>query len=151
MRGPGVIPGYYNEPELTEAAFFEDGWFKTGDAGRFNEDGTLTVVDRIKDMFISGGVNVYPSEIEHVLAELDAVSQVAVIPVPHEKWGEVGMALIVLRDGASLTQDEVLDACTARLARYKVPKHVRFEKALPLSPQGKVLKRALRETYQKEV
>ena len=147
VRGPGVIPGYYKEPDLTQAAFFEDGWFRTGDAGRFNADGTLTVVDRIKDMFISGGENVYPSEIEDVLAELEEISQVAVIGVAHPKWGEAGMALIVLRPGAQLDEAQVLDACSQKLARYKVPKTVQFVENLPLSPQGKVLKRNLRETY----
>ena len=147
VRGPGIIPGYYKAAELTKAAFFEDGWFRTGDAGRFNEDGTLTVVDRLKDMFISGGVNVYPSEVEHVISELDAVSQVAVIPVAHIKWGEVGLALIILTPGASLTEAEVQDACSARLARYKVPKKVEFVDTLPLSPQGKVLKTELKERY----
>lgn len=147
VRGPGVIPGYYKEPALTQAAFFEDGWFRTGDAGRFNADGTLTVVDRIKDMFISGGENVYPSEIEDVLAELEEISQVAVIGVPHPKWGEAGVALIVLRSGAQLNEQQVLDACDQKLARYKVPKNVQFVGSLPLSPQGKILKRELLEVY----
>ena len=147
VRGPGVIPGYYREPELTQAAFFDDGWFRTGDAGRINRDGTLTVVDRIKDMFISGGENVYPSEIEDVLANLEEVSQIAVVALPHPKWGEAGLALIVLRPGAVLSEAAVLDACGEKLARYKVPKKVLFVESLPLSPQGKVLKRELRDAY----
>lgn len=147
VRGPGVIPGYYREPDLTEAAFLPNGWFRTGDAGRINPDGNLTVVDRIKDMFISGGENVYPSEIEDVLANLEEVSQVAVIGVPHSKWGEAGLALIVLRPGRHLTEAAALDACGKQLARYKIPKKAQFIESLPLSPQGKVLKRELRNTY----
>ena len=147
VRGPGVIPGYYREPELTAAAFLEDGWFRTMDAGRLNPDGTLTVVDRIKDMFISGGENIYPSEIEGVLAKLEEVSQVAVIGVPHRKWGEAGLALIVPRLGRELTETEVLDACREKLARYKIPRSVCFVERLPLSAQGKVLKRELRDVY----
>ncbi|MFT7287582.1 MAG: fatty-acyl-CoA synthase [Halieaceae bacterium] len=150
VRGPGVIPGYYREPELSKAAFFADGWFRTGDAGRINADGTLTVVDRIKDMFISGGENIYPSEIEDVLAKLDAVSQVAVIGIPHAKWGEAGLALIVLRPGSQMCEAEALEACGNSLARYKIPKRVLFIESLPLSPQGKVLKRELRGTYQRQ-
>jgi fatty-acyl-CoA synthase len=148
VRGPGVTPGYYREPDLTAAAFFDDGWFRTGDAGKMNADGTLTVVDRIKDMFISGGENVFPSEIEHVLAQLAPVSQVAVVGLPHRKWGEAGLALIVLRPGGVLTEAQVLDACSSALARYKLPKKVLFVEQLPLSPQGKILKRELRDSYQ---
>lgn len=147
VRGPGVIPGYYREPELTAAAFLADGWFRTGDAGRINTDGTLTVVDRIKDMFISGGENIYPSEIEDVLAKLEAVSQVAVIGAPHPRWGEAGLALIVLRRGHTLSEEEALTACGEHLARYKIPQRVLFVDSLPLSPQGKILKRELRESF----
>jgi fatty-acyl-CoA synthase len=148
IRGPGVMAGYYREPELTKAAFLEAGWYKTGDLAYMNEDGLLFIVDRLKDMFISGGENVYPSEIENVIDDFEAVSQVAVIAIPHSKWGEVGLALIKLREGYTISQDEVLAACTAKLARYKVPRAVRFEKSLPMSPQGKILKKELRKIYQ---
>ncbi len=146
VRGPGITPGYWNEPELTRAAFV-DGWLKTGDAARQDESGALYIVDRIKDMYISGGENVYPSEVEHVISAFPEVSQVAVIGVPDPKWTEVGLALILLRAGAHLTAEEVAKRCRARLAHYKVPKHIRFVSDLPLNPQGKILKRELRRIY----
>ena len=145
--GPGVTPGYWHDPEATAAAFTVNGWFRTGDAGRMTEQGTIFVVDRIKDMFISGGENVYPAEIEDVIASLDEVSQCAVIGVPDERWGEVGLALVVRRAGHAVDADRIIDLCRARLARYKVPRDVHFVDALPLSPQGKVLKKELRKFY----
>ena len=146
VRGPGVTPGYWREPELTKAAFI-DGWLKTGDLARMDDSGALFIVDRLKDMYISGGENVYPSEIENVISAFEEVSQVAVIEVPHPKWGEVGLALILLRAGQRLDQDTVLARCRENLAAYKVPKHISFVKALPLNAQGKVLKKDLRREY----
>lgn len=146
MKGPGVTPGYWREPEMTQAAFV-DGWFRSGDAAVMNEAGALTVVDRIKDMIISGGENIYPSEIEHVVSELPQVSQVAVIGQPDPKWGEIGVALVIPRDGRPITPAEVEAHCRTKLAGYKVPKRIEIVASLPLSPQGKVLKRELRRQY----
>jgi len=147
VRGPGVTPGYWNDPEATAAAFTADGWFRSGDAARMTETGTIYIVDRIKDMIISGGENVYPAEIEDVIGSLDAVSQCAVIGVPDERWGEVGLALVQLRRGCTLSAEAVLQRCSERLARYKVPKRCEFVEQLPLNPQGKVLKKQLRTQY----
>ena len=147
VRGPGVTPGYWHDPDATAAAFTKNGWFRTGDAGRMASDGTIYVVDRIKDMFISGGENVYPAEIEDVVASLDDVGLCAVIGVPDERWGEVGLALVVPRPGRTVDAAQVTDLCRRRLARYKVPRRVDIVDALPLSPQGKVLKKELRRLY----
>jgi len=146
IRGPGVTPGYWQEPELSAAAF-KNGWFHSGDAGRMEADGTIFVVDRLKDMYISGGENIYPAEIEHVVAQLTEVSQVAVIGVPHEKWTEAGLALVKLRENTDLGAADILEHCRARLAGYKVPKAVKFVDSLPISPQGKILKRELQDKY----
>jgi len=147
VRGPGVTPGYWHDPETTAAAFTSGGWFRTGDAGRMTTEGTIYVVDRIKDMFISGGENVYPAEIEDVVASLDDVGLCAVIGVPDERWGEVGLALVVPRPGRTVDAVQVTDFCRERLAKYKVPRRVDIVNALPLSPQGKVLKKELRRLY----
>jgi fatty-acyl-CoA synthase len=147
VRGPGVTPGYWHDPEATRAAFTANGWFRTGDAGRMTAAGTIYVVDRIKDMYISGGENVYPAEVEDVIDALEEVSHCAVIGVPDAKWGEVGLALVVLREGRSLEAERVLAHCRERLARFKVPRRVRFVPGLPLSPQGKVLKKELQRLY----
>jgi len=147
VRGPGVTPGYWHDPEATKAAFTADGWFRTGDAGRMTEHGVIYVVDRIKDMFISGGENVYPAEIEDAIKALDAVSLCAVIGVPDPTWGEVGLALVVPRPGRQIDPDQVIAHCRERLARYKVPRRVRIVESLPLSPQGKTLKKELHRTY----
>jgi fatty-acyl-CoA synthase len=147
VRGPGVTPGYWHDPEATKAAFTADGWFRTGDAGRMTEHGVIYVVDRIKDMYISGGENVYPAEVEDAIRALDDVSQCAVIGLPDPKWGEVGLALVVPRPGREIDPERVLDHCRARLARYKVPRWVRVVTQLPLSPQGKVLKKELHRLY----
>jgi fatty-acyl-CoA synthase len=144
VRGPGVTPGYWNDPEATAAAFTDDGWFRSGDAAWMTPDGTIYVVDRIKDMYISGGENVYPAEVEDVIDSFDEVSQSAVVGAPDARWGEVGVALVQLRAGACLGAEQVLARCRERLARYKVPQRVEFVDSLPLSPQGKVLKHELR-------
>jgi len=147
VRGPGVTPGYWNDPVATQEAFTEDGWLKTGDAARMTEDGTIYVVDRIKDMIISGGENVYPAEIENVIDGFEEVGHCAVIGVPDEEWGEVGLALVQLRAGFTFDAQELLARCRNRLAGYKVPKHARFVDELPLTPAGKVLKTELRRRY----
>ena len=147
IKSRGVTPGYWQAPELTAQAFTADGWFKTGDMGRLDEDGALYVVDRKKDMYISGGENVYPAEVENVLATFAEISQSAVIGVSDEQWGEVGHAVIVVKDGESLGADSVQQRCAEQLARFKVPKHVSFTKEIPRSGQGKVLKNELRKRY----
>ncbi len=146
LRGPGVTPGYWRDPERT-AASRVNGWFRTGDAARMDENGALTIVDRIKDMFISGGENIYPAEIEHVIVKMPAVSMAGVIGMPDPRWGEVGMALVLPRRGLRVTEEDVLEQCRANLARYKIPRHVRIVSELPVSPQGKVLKTELRRLY----
>lgn len=147
VRGPGVTPGYWHDPEATRAAFTVDGWFRTGDAGRMTEDGVIYVVDRIKDMFISGGENVYPAEVENAIDQLDEVSHCAVIGTPDATWGEVGLALVVPRPGAYLDGERIVAHCRERLARHKVPRRVRIVASLPLNPQGKVLKKELHRLY----
>ncbi len=146
IKGPAVTPGYWNKPEETAAAF-KDGWFRTGDIGRVEPDGTIYIIDRLKDMYISGGENVYPAEVENVLAEMDRVAEAAVVAVDHEKWGQVGLAAICARDGAELSEEDVLAYCTKHLAGYKVPRYVRFVDALPVNAQGKVQKAAIREAF----
>lgn len=142
-RGPNITPGYWNKPEATKAAFV-DGWLKTGDAARCDEEGYIYIVDRWKDMYISGGENVYPAEVENVLYELPQVAEAAVIGVPDARWGEAGRAILVLRPGESLTAEAVIAYCAPRLARFKIPASVEFVAALPRNATGKVLKRELR-------
>jgi len=147
LKGPSMCSGYFNNPEATRAAVDTAGFFHTGDMARVDEDGFYFIADRKKDMFISGGENVYPVEIERALYEHPAVLQCAVIGIADEKWGEVGRAVIVLREGLSATEEELLEHCRARLARYKVPKSVVFTPSLPISAAGKILKRELRERF----
>jgi len=143
MRGPKVFKGYWRDPDATIAAF-AGGWFHTGDIGLRDDDGYLYIVDRLKDMIVSGGENIAGSEVERVLYEHAAVLEVAVVGRPDDRWGEVPVAFVVVREDATATADELLEHCRARLARYKVPKAVTFLDALPRNPSGKVLKRELR-------
>ena len=143
IKGPTVTPGYWNKPETNQAVFTEDGWFHTGDAARQDEDGFYYVVDRWKDMYISGGENVYPAEVEDVIYQLAAVAEVAVIGLPDEHWGEVGQAVIVVKGGETLSEADVLRHCEGRLARFKQPKSVRFVDLLPHNATGKLLKHEL--------
>ncbi len=143
LRGPKVFKGYWRNPEATEEAF-AGGWFHTGDIGVLDEDGYLFIVDRLKDMIVSGGENIAGSEVERVLYEHEAVLEVAVVARPDEKWGEVPVAHVALREGATATEDELIEHCRAQLARFKVPKAITFIDALPRNPSGKVLKRELR-------
>jgi fatty-acyl-CoA synthase len=145
LRGPKVFRGYWRDPEATRTAF-AGGWFHTGDVGVRDEDGYLFIVDRLKDMILSGGENVAGSEVERVLYEHDAVLEAAVVGRPDERWGEVPVAYVVLRQGATVTAGQLVDHCRTRLARFKVPKEIAFLDALPRNPSGKVLKRELRET-----
>jgi acyl-CoA synthetase (AMP-forming)/AMP-acid ligase II len=143
LRGPKVFPGYWRDAEATEAAF-AGGWFHTGDIGLRDEDGYLFIVDRLKDMIVSGGENIASSEVERVLYEHEAVLEAAVVGRPDERWGETPVAFVVLREDTSATADELIGHCRGQLARYKVPKAVTFLDALPRNPSGKVLKRELR-------
>ena len=147
LRGPNVMKGYFNNPEATAEALVEDGWFRSGDAGRLDEEGYLFIEDRIKDMIISGGENVYPFEVESVLLDHPAVRDVAVIAVPHERWGETPRAMVVLEPEQQLTGEEVIAFTCEHLARFKCPTGVDFIPELPRSPAGKVLKKELRKPF----
>lgn len=146
MKGAVITPGYWNRPEATAKAFTGDGWFKTGDIGRIDAEGYIFIEDRVKDMYISGGENVYPAEIEGILYGLDAIAEVAVIGVKDDKWGETGCAVVALKPGATLTLAEVASCCEGALAAYKHPRHLHLVEALPRNATGKVLKFKLRET-----
>ncbi len=143
-RGPSVITEYFKRPEA-QADNFEGDWLRTGDMGYFDEDGFLFISDRKKDMYISGGENVYPVEVENCIADIEGVAQVAVIGVADERWGEVGAACVVTAADCEVSEADVIAACNGRIARYKIPKHVVFMDALPLGPSGKVLKTELRK------
>jgi HIP---CoA ligase len=145
LRGPNLMLGYLDDEEATAAAIDRDGWLHTGDAGRLDAAGYLTITGRLKDMYICGGFNVYPAEVEQVLARLDGVAESAVIGVAEPRLGEVGRAFVVARPGFALAEEDVLAFCRERLANYKVPRRVEFRDALPRNPSGKVLKRVLRE------
>ena len=142
-RGPLVTPGYWNRPDAT-ASTFHDGWFKTGDAARYDSDGYVYIVDRWKDMYISGGENVYPAEVEAVIFQIRGVADVGVIGVPDEKWGETGQACVVRAPGSAVTEADILEYCRTRLANFKQPASVRFIDAIPRNASGKTLKRELR-------
>jgi fatty-acyl-CoA synthase len=146
VRGPAVMSGYWGLPEET-AASFTDGWFRTGDAARVDDDGYVHIVDRIKDMIISGGENIYPAEIEDLLLAHPDIVECAVIGVPDEKWGEVPRAVVVPREGASVDPDEVLASLSGRLAKYKIPKSVVLADELPRTASGKLLKSRVRKRY----
>jgi acyl-CoA synthetase (AMP-forming)/AMP-acid ligase II len=146
MRGDNVMAGYWKAPDLT-AATLVDGWLHTRDMGRFDEDGYLYLVDRKSDMVISGGFNIYPNEVENVLVSHPAVFEAAVIGVPDEVWGEAVKAVVVLRPGATATEEELIEHCRERLASYKKPKSVEFVHELPKTATGKVLRRLVREPY----
>ncbi len=145
LRGPNTMLGYLDDPAATGAAIDADGWLHTGDVGRLDPRGYLTITDRLKDMYICGGFNVYPAEVEQVLARLDGVAESAVIGVPDARLGEVGKAFVVGRPGHALAEADVLAFCRERLANYKVPRFVEFRADLPRNPSGKALKRLLRE------
>lgn len=142
--GPNVMKGYWQQPEATDKAF-SGPWFHSGDVAIADEDGYYTIVDRVKDIIISGGENIYPAEVEDALLYHPAVGEAAVIGVPDEKWGEIGRAVVVLREEA--TEEELLEFLEGRIARYKLPKSIIFVPALPKSGAGKILKRQLRDQY----
>lgn len=145
VRGDHVMLGYLDDPEATAEAIDADGWLHTGDVGMLDEHGNLAVTDRLKDMYISGGFNVYPAEVEQALARLNGVADVAVVGVPDERLGEVGKAYVVAGDGQSVTPEAVIAFARERLANFKVPRHVEIVDALPRNLSGKVLKTELRK------
>jgi HIP---CoA ligase len=145
LRGPNVMLGYLDDDAATRAAVDAGGWLHTGDIGRLDPRGYLTITDRLKDMYICGGFNVYPAEVEQVLARLDGVAESVVIGIPDARLGEVGKAYVVTRPGRVLSEAEVLAFCRARLANYKMPRVVEFRADLPRNPAGKPLKRLLRQ------
>jgi len=146
LRGPKVFKGYWRDPDATSAAF-TGGWFHTGDIGVKDDDGYLFIVDRLKDMIVSGGENIASSEIERVLYEHESVVEAAVVGRADERWGEVPVAFVVVSSGATTTPDELIEHCRQQLARFKIPKDVTLIDALPRNPSGKVLKRELREMF----
>jgi acyl-CoA synthetase (AMP-forming)/AMP-acid ligase II len=143
LRGPKVFKGYWRDPDATRAAF-AGGWFHTGDIGVKDDDGYLFIVDRLKDMIVSGGENIAGSEVERVLYEHESVVEAAVVGRPDDRWGEVPIAYVALSPAAATTPDELIEHCRRQLARFKVPKDVVLVDALPRNPSGKVLKRELR-------
>lgn len=145
VKGPHIMRGYWNRPEAT-AETVVDGWLRTGDIATMDDDGFVTIMDRVKDMLISGGENVYPAEIENVVLSHPKVADVAVIGIPSAKWGESPLAIIVAKDD-SLTEDEVIEHCKGKLAPFKMIRAVRFTKEIPRNPTGKVLKRLLRDEF----
>jgi long-chain acyl-CoA synthetase len=142
-----VMAGYYDRPAETAAALMPDGWLRTGDGGYRDDEGFLFLTDRIKDMIVSGGENIYPVEVEEVLSQHPAVAHVAVIGVPDERWGETVKALVVVAPNSGLAADELVAFARERLAGYKLPRSVDFVSELPRTPAGKVLKRELRARY----
>ena len=147
IQGPNVMAGYWKLPDATTDAFYDHGWLRSGDAATVDGDGFVYIVDRVKDMIISGGENIYPAEIEQALYRHPAVADCAVIGIPDQRWGEVGRAVVALRPGASATEDEILGFLAGKLAKYKIPKSVVVVQALPHNAAGKLLKGVLRERY----
>lgn len=146
MRGPVVMKGYWNRPEAT-AETIVDGWLHSGDIARKDKDGFYYIMDRKKDMIISGGENIYPAEIEDTLLGNSKVADVAVIGYPHEKWGEAVKAIIVVKPGEELTEEELIEWCQGKIGRYKIPKKVVISDAIPRTPTGKILKKDLRKQF----
>ena len=150
IKGPNVTVGYWNKPEATKEAL-RSGWFYTGDLAKIDDEGYIYIVDRKKDMIISGGENIYPIEVEQVLVRMQNVKEVAVIGIPNEKWGEVIKAYIVLNSPRqTIKLDDIREYCDGRLARFKMPKEIELLDELPRNATGKVLKRALSKPYETE-
>jgi malonyl-CoA/methylmalonyl-CoA synthetase len=147
VRGPNVFKGYWRMPEKTREEFTDDGWFRTGDVGRIDERGYVTIVGRSKDLIISGGYNVYPAEIEGYLNDMPGVSESAVVGVPHPDFGEVGVAVVVPRPGAQVDGEQLLATLKSRLANFKIPKRCYVVGELPRNTMGKVQKNVLREAH----
>jgi len=147
VKGPQIMLGYWNMPEETAKSIVDGGWFRSGDAGYFDADGYLYIYDRVKDMIVSGGENIYPAEVENVLMAHPAIADVAVIGVPDEKWGEVPKAIVVRKKDVAVTEDEIIAFAKVSLASFKCPKSVDWIEALPRNPSGKILKKDLRAPY----
>ena len=147
IRSPAVMKGYWNRPEATATAVDADGWFRSGDAGYFDEAGFLFIHDRVKDMIVSAGENVYPAEVENALFSHPDVADAAVVGVPDERWGEAVKAIVVLRDGAAPDPGSIIAHCRTQIAGFKTPKSVEFIDVLPRNPSGKVLRRELRKPF----
>jgi fatty-acyl-CoA synthase len=147
LRGPNVIAAYWNRPEASADAFSDGAWFRSGDMGYLDDEGFLFVADRLKDMIISGGENIYPAEIEQLIIEMPEVSAVAVIGVTHEKWGEAPVAVITLQPGATLDAERIMTHLDGRLARFKIPRRVEFLDEMPRTASGKIRKGDLRALY----
>jgi len=143
-RGPNVMKGYYKDRKATKEAL-KGGWLHTGDLGRMDEEGYVYIVDRKKDMIVSGGENIYPREIEELLYHHPKIQDAAVIGIPDPMWGESVKAFVVLKNGEMMKEEEVIEYCKSHLASYKKPKTVEFKESLPRNPSGKVLKTLLRE------
>jgi long-chain acyl-CoA synthetase len=146
-RSSQNMKGYHGDDAATAATITPDGWLRTGDAGYLDEEGYIYLHDRVKDMIVSGGENIYPAEIENVLAKHPDIADVAVIGVPDEKWGEAVKAIVVKREGAEVGVEDLITFAREQLAGYKLPKSVDFTDALPRNPSGKILKKDLREPY----
>jgi fatty-acyl-CoA synthase len=147
IKGPNVIKEYWNRPDATESSFAGGGWFRSGDMGYTDEEGFVYISDRLKDMIISGGENIYPAEVEQILIELEGVGSAAVIGIPDEKWGEVPKAVITVRSGYTITEEEIRSHLDGRVARYKIPKSVVIVEDLPRTASGKIRKADLRQKY----
>jgi long-chain acyl-CoA synthetase len=147
VKGPQIMLGYWNMPEETAKSIVDGGWFRSGDAGYLDADGYLYIYDRVKDMIVSGGENIYPAEVENILMAHPAIADVAVIGVPDEKWGEVPKAIVVRKKDVVVTEDEIIAFAKVSLASFKCPKSVDWIEALPRNPSGKILKKDLRAPY----
>jgi fatty-acyl-CoA synthase len=148
-RSDGVMQGYWQQPAATADAM-RGGWFHTGDMGTINEDGHILIVDRRKDIIVSGGENISSLEVEKALVAHPNVYEAAVIPVPDEKWGEVPKGLVVIKPGSSLTEADLIEFCRSRIAHYKCPRSIDFVDSLPKTATGKILKKGLRKKYWSE-
>jgi long-chain acyl-CoA synthetase len=150
VRGAQVMLGYWRKPEATAAAL-RDGWLFSGDAAYMDDDGFVYIVDRLKDMIVSGGENIYSSEVENAVHQHPAVRECAVIGVPNAQWGESVHAVVVLKDGAAASESDIINQCRKLIAGYKCPRSVEFRDALPLSGAGKIMKNVLRDPYWKNL
>jgi fatty-acyl-CoA synthase len=147
VAGPNVFLGYHGLPEATAAAFTEDGWFRSGDLGYLDDDGYLYIADRLKDMIISGGENIYPAEVENLISDIEGISGVAVVGVPDDRWGEVPWAVVTLKEGAEVDTELVRSRLDGLVARYKLPKNVVVVEDLPRTASGKIRKADLRARF----
>jgi malonyl-CoA/methylmalonyl-CoA synthetase len=147
VRGPNVFKGYWKMPEKTREEFTDDGWFKTGDVGKIDERGYVTIVGRSKDLIISGGYNVYPAEIEGYINEMPGVAESALVGVPHPDFGEVGVAVVIPKPGARVDAEQIVAQLKSQLANFKIPKRCFVVDALPRNTMGKVQKNLLREQH----